>query len=95
MSVITIRLDEELENLLNQEIQLADKSRSDLVREALEQYLAYRNQERLRQSIVLEMKNLPADVRQEGLAVAEDFLPYGDEAASGQASQEKGSPWWK
>ncbi len=90
MSVITIRLDEKLESLLNQEIQLADKSRSDLVREALEQYLAYRNQERLKQSIVQEMKNLPEDARREGLSVAEDFLPY-----SAVDSHEKGGPWWK
>lgn len=97
MSAITIRLDEKLEKLLNHELKLANRSRSDLVREALESYLADREQERLKQSIVQEMKSLPADAKAEGLTVAEDHLAFGNEAIelSEGPNSTNGKPWWK
>lgn len=103
MGSITIRLDEALEKMLEQELQSGDKSRSDLVRQVLQDYLKRRKHDRLMQAMVQEMKSLPPEARQEGLDIAAEFLvsetealelgesPAGYEPSPG----EKGDGWWK
>jgi predicted transcriptional regulator len=103
MSVITIRLDEKLEKLLRQESHLEKKSRSNLVRQAIEDFLRRMEHNRLKQTLVQEMKNLPSSARQEGLAIADEFLPAGNEAlvlAEGRKPwkskpEKKDKGWWK
>jgi metal-responsive CopG/Arc/MetJ family transcriptional regulator len=102
MNSVTIRLDEKLEKLLEQELQQGKQSRSDLVRDALQDYLKRRKKDRLIQAMVQEMKSLPPDARQEGLAITEEFLVAENEALElGESPAPYGSPegkddrWWK
>ena len=103
MGVITIRLNEKLEKQLRQESQLEKKSRSNLVRQAIADFLRRMEHNRLKQALVQEMKNLPSSARQEGLAIADEFLPAENEAlelAEGRKSWEskpkkKDKGWWK
>jgi metal-responsive CopG/Arc/MetJ family transcriptional regulator len=103
MLSITIRLDENLEKLLEQELQAGKKSRSDLVRDALQEYLSRHKRERLVQAMVREMKSLSAEARQEGLDIAGEFLPAQNEALElseapkphGTSAGEKENRWWK
>ncbi len=103
MGSITIRLDEALEKMLEQELQNGDKSRSDLVRDALQDYLKRHKRERLIQAMVKEMKSLSPEARQEEIDIAEEFLPAENEALElGEPHESYGSPpgeknerWWK
>jgi metal-responsive CopG/Arc/MetJ family transcriptional regulator len=103
MGSVTIRLDEKLEKLLEQELQLEKKSRSDLVRDALQEYLKRHKRERLIQTMVREMKSLSPEARQEGLDIAEEFLPAENEALElseghqfyESSPGEKEDRWWK
>ena len=103
MGSITIRLDEALEKMLEQELQSGDKSRSDLVRQVLQDYLKRRKHDRLIQAMVQEMKSLPPEARQEEVDIAEEFLPAENEALElgethqpyGSSPGEKNERWWK
>jgi metal-responsive CopG/Arc/MetJ family transcriptional regulator len=100
---ITIRLDDTLEKMLEQELQSGEQSRSDLVRQILQDYLKRRKRERLIKTMVDEMKSLSPEARQEGLDIAEEFLPAENEALElGENGApydvslgEKEERWWK
>ncbi len=103
MNSVTIRLDEKLEKLLEQEIQMEKISRSDLVRQVLQAYLKQRKKDRVIQAMVKEMKSLTPEARQEDLAMAEEFLPAENEALElgespapyGSSPEGKDDRWWK
>ncbi len=103
MTSITIRLDDTLEKMLEQELQSGEQSRSDLVRQILQDYLKRRKRERLIKTMVDEMKSLSPEARQEGLDIAEEFLPAENEALElGENGApydvslgEKEERWWK
>ncbi|MGH7738837.1 MAG: ribbon-helix-helix domain-containing protein [bacterium] len=103
MTSITIRLDEALKKMLEQEIKSGEKTRSDFVRDALQEYLKRHRRERLIQAMVQEMKSLSPEARQEGVDIAEEFLPAGHEALElGEsparyeaAPGQKNERWWK
>ncbi len=96
MTSITIRLDGPLEKMLEQELRSGEKSRSDLVRDALQEYLKRHKRERFIQTMVEEMKSLSPEARQEGLDIAEEALPLDNEAlelSEGRPPAEE--RWWK
>jgi metal-responsive CopG/Arc/MetJ family transcriptional regulator len=103
MNSITIRLDQNLEKLLEQELQLKKISRSDLVRQVLQDYLKQRKKDRLIQAMVREMKSLSPETRQEGLAITEEFLAVENEALElgespvpySSSPEGKDDRWWK
>ena len=98
MSVITLRLDDQLEERLKKEMSLEKKSRSDLVRDALEAYLRQQEQSRLMQALIQEMKSLPYKAQEQSRAMAEEALPLDNEAldlAENQKPKESDERWWK
>lgn len=56
MSAISVRLPDETESRLSREAQLGQRPRSELVREAIEQYLERREHERFMQTLVEEAR---------------------------------------
>lgn len=77
MSILSMRLDEELERQLTIEAERERKSRSEVVREALATYLRDREQRRFQDEIVRAMRSVdPAEAR----AMAEEALPLDNEA---------------
>jgi len=61
MSTLSVRLPEDLERRLETEARLAQRGRSELVREAVQEYLARHEQDRFMREMVAEMKDWLAD----------------------------------
>lgn len=105
MAAFSLRLPHELERRLGEEARHCGQPRSELIREALEQLLGRREQERLvaRLTAAAEVLASDASARAESLSVAADFLPTDSEAlalAEQAASQERTGqprpqPWWR
>jgi metal-responsive CopG/Arc/MetJ family transcriptional regulator len=77
MSILSMRLDEELERQLTLEAERERKSRSEVVREALASYLRDREQRRFQDDIVRAMRGIdPHEAR----AMAEEALPLDNES---------------
>jgi len=64
---ISIRLPEDIEQQLNEEARFSDKNRSELVREAVGEYLTRKQKERL----ITEMKNAATALYADSEATAE------------------------
>lgn len=77
MSILSMRLDEELDRRLAKEAERARKSRSEVVREALAAYLREREQRRFQDEIVRAMRSIDPD---EARALAEEALPLDNES---------------
>lgn len=105
MPVISLRLPDDLERRLAEEARHCGQPRSELIREALEQLLRRRHQERLVAQLTAAAEALASDAsaRAESLRVAADFLPADSEAlalAEGGATQDQPrqptpQPWWR
>lgn len=105
MSTLSIRLPDELDRQLQTEARLADKTRSELARDVLAEYVKRRERERFMAELVAEAKAAYADpeIRREALEIAEDFLPLDNEAldiAEGRVPGESGreepaEKWWR
>jgi predicted transcriptional regulator len=82
VSVISIRLPDDLEAKLEQEARLTSRPRSEVARNAIADYLARLERERFLASLEAAARNLASDAasRGEALAVAEQFLPLENEA---------------
>jgi len=99
MANLSVRLPAEIESSLEEEARLTERNRSDLVREAVGEYLTRKNNERLieemRQAAVALYSNKEA--RQEGIEIAEEGLGdwldsiEAEERAAGVDPDEK---WW-
>jgi Arc/MetJ-type ribon-helix-helix transcriptional regulator len=89
MAALSIRLPEELERKLMEEVTRTGQPRSQFIREALETLLAQRQRERLDAQLRDAVTALASDpqARQEALELAEDFLPAENEALEGH--------WWR
>ena len=95
MSVISLRLPDELEQKLTREAQLASRPRSEVVRDAIAFYLDRLERERFLASMESAARALASDpnTRSEALQTATDFLPLDNEAlALGERRAEYGSP---
>jgi predicted transcriptional regulator len=76
MSLISIRLPDGLEAQLAREAERAQRPRSELVREAIAEYLARQERERFRR----EIARAAAAPGEDAVAVAEEALPLDNEA---------------
>jgi len=89
MSAISIRLPDDLDQKLADEVRRTGQPRSQRIREALEALLDQRQRERLaaqlRDAATVLASN--PEARQEALELAEDFLAAENEALEGH--------WWR
>ena len=100
MSNLSVRLPPEVTGELDREAELSGKSRSDLVREAVGEYVTRKQRERLVSELAEEMRRAYADAgtRRESLVLATDTAADGlaqivaDEVAAGFKPSER---WWK
>lgn len=77
MTILSMRLDDELERRLAMEAEHAQKSRSEVVRDALTAYLRDRERRRFEGELVRAAQSIdPAEAR----AIAEEALPFDNEA---------------
>ena len=89
MAVISIRLPDDLDQKLVEEVTRTGQPRSQLIREALEALLAQRRRERLDAQLRDAATALASEseARQEALELAEDCLAAENEALEGH--------WWR
>ena len=100
MGNISVRLPEEVEAVLEHEANLSHRSRSELVREAITEYVARRERQRFQEQMVSAARALAADAeaRGEALGIAEGPLDDGLERdADGCGDDPGGSAerWWR
>ena len=77
MSLISLRLPDELDELLNREARASKRAKSEIARTAIADYLRRQERERFMADYVRSaMRRDPA----EALAMAEEFLPLENEA---------------
>jgi predicted DNA-binding protein len=105
MAAFSLRLPHELERRLGEEARHCGQPRSELIREALEQLLRRREQERFMAGLVAAAEVLAGDAsaHTESLDLSADFLTADSEAlalAEEAASQDQpGQPrpqqWWR
>ena len=105
MAAFSLRLPHELERRLGEEARHCGQPRSELIREALEELLRRREQERFMAGLVAAAEALTSDAsaRAESLDVAAEFLSadsdalaLAEEAASqDQPAQPTPRPWWR
>jgi predicted transcriptional regulator len=104
MPAFSLRLPQDLERRLGEEARHCGQPRSELIREALEELLRRREQERFMAGLVAAAEALASDpsARAEGLDVAADFLPADCEAlalaekatSSERSAEPSPQPWW-
>lgn len=102
MSQLSVRLPEDVEQRLEQEARLAGRNRSDLVREAVGEYLTRRERDRLIEEMKLAARVLYSDpeiVRHEQ-EIQADFDAIDDslekiEAEERAAGGSPDEPWWE
>jgi predicted transcriptional regulator len=105
MGALSLRLPDDLEQRLNREAELAGRPRSEVIRDAVTQFIAQRERERFMAEYVAEAKagyNDPA-LRGEALEIAEEAMPLDNEAldrAEGRkpdaaADPDSGENWWR
>jgi predicted transcriptional regulator len=82
MAAFSLRLPQDLERRLGEEARHCCRPRSELIREALEQLLRSREQERFMEGLVAAAEVLASDpsARAESLEVAADFFSADSEA---------------
>ncbi|VAW80937.1 hypothetical protein MNBD_GAMMA14-746 [hydrothermal vent metagenome] len=93
MSTLSLRIPDDLDKQLEEEASRANKSRSELVRDAVADYLARKEKERFLGDFVAEARAgyANAATRQDAQAIADDFLPVENEALDPSAEDK----WWK
>ena len=100
MGNISVRLPEEVEAVLEHEANLSHRTRSELVREAITEYVARRERQRFLEEIAAAARRLAADAqaRGEALGIAEGPLDDGldrDEDPSGDHAPGSAERWWR
>jgi predicted transcriptional regulator len=100
MGNISVRLPEEIEAVLEHEAHLSHRSRSELVREAITEYVARRERQRFQEQMASAARALAADgdSREEALDIAEGALDDGldrDAERHGNDPVAPGERWWR
>ncbi|MBB3189566.1 ribbon-helix-helix protein, CopG family [Halomonas cerina] len=100
MSTLSIRFPEDLERKLAEEARLAHKGRSELVREAVQEYVLRRERERFIQDMVQEMREWQDDaLGREVSGELSDEMPDDDLDALIRTEHDAGvdpnARWWK
>ncbi len=100
-----LRLTEGFEQRLAEEAKLERKLRSELVREALREFLHRRERERFMSTMVAEARQAYGDseIRREAIAIAEECLPFDNGSLDIAAGRRPGEPgpkgsgekWWR
>ena len=95
MSTLSLRLSDSLAFRLSEEARRVGKSRAELARDALAEYVERRERERFMSELVAEMKAAYADpeIRREALEMAEAFLPLDNEALDLAEGRKPGESW--
>jgi len=77
---MSLRLTEGLEQRLAEEAEIERKSRSELVREAVREFLHRRERERFMTAMVAEARQAYGnpEMRRKALEIAEECLPFGN-----------------
>ncbi len=93
MSTLSLRIPDDLDKQLEEEASRANKSRSELARDAIADYLARKEKARFLGDFVAEARAgyADADISQDAQAIADDFLPLENEALDVSADDN----WWK
>lgn len=99
MGNLSVRLSDEAESNLDREAEISGKSRSEVVREAVGEYLTRRERDRFMEEMVRAAKALYSDpeARREGLEVAEEGLEewlQGIEREERAAGIDPDKKWW-
>lgn len=105
MGAISLRLPDDLERKLAAEAELAGRPRSEVIRDALAQFIAQRERARFIAELAAEARVGYGDpeLRREALDMAEEAVALGNEAldlAEGRKPgeswpEELGEKWWK
>lgn len=100
MSSLSVRLPREVQQSLDREIQISGKSRSDLVREAVGEYLTRKERDRFMKEMVAAAKALYSnpEARKEALEIAEEGLEEwleGIEREERDAGIDPTEKWWE
>lgn len=105
MSAISFRLPEEIESRLSEEARLEGRPRSEVVREAIVDYINRRERDRYMARMVEAARALAEDpaARSEAEELADEAVATGNEAlaiAEGRESDESradesGQTWWR
>jgi predicted transcriptional regulator len=95
MGTLSIRLPDALDRQLQEEARLAEKTRSELVRDLVAEYLVRRERERFMAELAAAARALANDPEAvaESLEIAEDFLPLDNEALDLAEGRQPGEPW--
>jgi metal-responsive CopG/Arc/MetJ family transcriptional regulator len=105
MSMLNIRLTEQIEQQLAEEARRENKTRSEIARDALNWYLTEGEKKRFMDQLLEEARTAYADnnIRQEALDLAEEFLSLDGEipektdnsAPADPPNPESSEKWWK
>lgn len=101
MATLNLRLPDSLDRQLTALAAQTHQSRSDLARTALETYLRNQERERLMAEMVEAARFLATnpEARAESIAIAEEFVPLGNEVPDIAEGCKPGDPdpepWWK
>ena len=98
--IITLRLPEQVESDLLQEARLRHSTRSQLVRQAIVDFLALSERQRRMEGLVAEMRQAYADParREEARQEAEEALDDGLDELSRREARDAADPddrWWR
>lgn len=105
MSMLNIRLTDQIEQQLSAEARRENKTRSEIARDALIWYLTEIEKKRFMDQLLEEAREAYANetIRQEAKEIAEEFLPLENEAlditenpkSDKSQPEEPGEKWWK
>lgn len=105
MSMLNIRLTDQIEQQLSEEARRENRTRSEIARDALTWYLTEIEKKRFMDQLLEEAREAYANenIRQEAREIAEEFLPLENEVLdiaedlkSGKLQLEApGEKWWK
>jgi len=105
MSMLNIRLTDQIEQQLSEEARRENRTRSEIARDALSWYLTEIEKKRFMDQLLEEAREAYANekIRQEAREIAEEFLPLESEVLdiaedlkSGKLQHEApGEKWWK
>jgi predicted transcriptional regulator len=92
MVAISVRLPDEIESRLSREAQLGQRTRSEIVRDAIEQYLKRREHERFMETLVEQARAAYriTDVRRE----SRELLDEAEQDAGSAPDEDDTERWW-
>lgn len=95
MPAISLRLPDEIEARLAEEARIEGRPRSEVVREAIAEYITRRERERFMAELVAEAETYyrDPDACREALELAEEAIVTGNEALDIAEGRRPGEPW--